>query len=113
MDKDLKVTTKKQDTPTAIELVWENKQDLIDLSNEDVFTSFILKESYKSLKIAINGNLSKVTLFDIFNLSILIEVKKSNFTPILEKIMGVYELAEDYEECSKIKNLIKKLNEKV
>jgi len=113
MDKDLKVTTKKQDTPTAIELVWENKQDLIDLSNEDVFTSFILKESYKSLKIAINGNLSKVTLFDIFNLSILIEVKKSNYIPILGKIMDVYELAEDYEECSKIKNLIKKLNEKV
>ena len=98
---------------TAIELDFLDKQDLIDLSSDEKFINFILMDTYKSLKIAINGNLSKVTLFDIFNLSILIEVKKSNFTPILEKIMGVYELAEDYEECSKIKNLIKKLNEKV
>lgn len=98
---------------TAIELDFSDKQDLIDLSSDEKFINFILMDTYKSLKIAINGNLSKVTLFDIFNLSILIEVKKSNFTPILEKIMGVYELAEDYEECSKIKNLIKKLNEKV
>lgn len=98
---------------TAIELDFSDKQDLIDLSSDEKFINFILMDTYKSLKIAINGNLSKVTLFDIFNLSILIEVKKSNFTPILEKIMDVYELAEDYEECSKIKNLIKKLNEKV
>lgn len=98
---------------TAIELDFSDKQDLIDLSSDEKFINFILMDTYKSLKIAINGNLSKVTLFDIFNLSILIEVKKSNFTPILEKIMDVYELAEDYEECSKIKKLIKKLNEKV
>lgn len=98
---------------TAIELDFSDKQDLIDLSSDEKFINFILMDTYKSLKIAINGNLSKVTLFDIFNLSILIEVKKSNFTPILEKIMDIYELAEDYEECSKIKKLIKKLNEKV
>ncbi|MDA8959455.1 hypothetical protein N9F64_01540 [bacterium] len=98
---------------TALEIDFSDKQDLIDLSSDEKFINFILMDTYKSLKIAINGNLSKVTLFDIFNLSILIEVKKSNYIPILGKIMGVYELAEDYEECSKIKNLIKKLNEKV
>ena len=111
MDKDLKVTTKKQDTPTAIELVWENKQDLIDLSNEDVFTSFILKESYKTVKRAITTNLSKVELFNIFNLSIIVEVEKTNYSSILEKVMNEYLLIEDYEECSKIKNLIKKIED--
>ena len=111
MDKDLKVTTKKQDTPTAIELVWENKQDLIDLSNEDVFTSFILKESYKTVTRAISTNLSKVELFNIFNLSIIVEVEKTNYSSILEKVMNEYLLIEDYEECSKIKNLIKKIED--
>tara|TARA_R110000851_G_scaffold42188_1_gene105098 strand:- start:529 stop:900 length:372 start_codon:yes stop_codon:yes gene_type:complete len=111
MDKDLKVTTKKQDTPTAIELVWENKQDLIDLSNEDVFTSFILKESYKTVKRVISTNLSKVELFNIFNLSIIVEVEKTNYSSILEKVMNEYLLIEDYEECSKIKNLIKKIED--
>ena len=98
---------------TALEIDFSDKQDLIDLSSDEKFINFILMDAYKNLKIAINCNLSKVTLFDIFNLSILVEVKKSNYIPILGKIMDIYELAEDYEECSKIKNLIKKLNEKV
>jgi|TARA_R110000744_G_scaffold27253_2_gene66609 transposase len=113
MDKDLKVTTKKQDTATTIELVWENKQDLIDLSNEDVFTSFILKESYKTIERAISTNLSKVELFNIFNLSIIVEVEKTNYSSILEKVMVLFLEEENYEECSKIKKLIKKIDEKI
>ena len=113
MDKDLKVTTKKQDTATTIELVWENKQDLIDLSNEDVFTSFILKESYKTIERAISTNLSKVELFNIFNLSIIVEVEKTNYSSILEKVMVLFLEEENYEECSKIKKLIKKIDENV
>jgi len=108
MEKDLK-TEKKKQQGVNIELVWEDKQDLIDLSNESIFTNFILKESYKIVKKAINNNLSKVELFNIFNLSIIVEVEKQHYTSILEKVMNVYELNEDYEECSKIKKLIKKI----
>tara|TARA_R110000851_G_scaffold169070_1_gene315209 strand:- start:710 stop:1048 length:339 start_codon:yes stop_codon:yes gene_type:complete len=112
MEEKTKIKQKKPSI-TALEIDLRDEQDLIDLSSDEKFINFILMDTYKSLKIAINSNLSKVSLFDIFNLSILVEVKKSNYIPILEKIMDVYELAEDYEECSKIKNLIKKLNEKV
>ena len=112
MEEKTKIKQKKPSI-TALEIDLRDEQDLIDLSSDEKFINFILMDAYKSLKIAINSNLSKVPLFDIFNLSILVEVKKSNYIPILKKIMNVYELAEDYEECSKIKNLIKKLNEKV
>jgi len=112
MNKDLKINEKKQD-PTFIELVWDDKQDLIELQDEAKFTDFILRESYKSVKKAIENNLSKIELFNIFNLCVLVEVKKSNYAPILEKVMELYVLEEDYEECSKIKNLIKKINETV
>jgi len=108
MEKDLK-TDKKNQEGTYIELVWEDKQDLIDLSNETVFTNFILRESYKTVKKVVNNNLPKVELFNIFNLSIIVEVKKQHYASILEKVMNIYELDEDYEECSKIKKLIKKI----
>ena len=112
MDKDLKIKSKKQD-PTFIELVWDDKQDLVDLKDESKFTNFILKESYKLVKKAIENNLPKVELFNIYNLCILIEVKKSNYSSILEKVVELYLLDEDHEECSKIKKLIEKTNEKV
>lgn len=112
MEKDLKTDRKNQEG-TYIELVWEDKQDLIDLSNETVFTNFVLRESYKTVKKAINNNLSKVELFNIFNLSIVVEVEKHHYPSILEKVMNLYVLDEDYEECSKIKKLIKKLDEKI
>lgn len=112
MEKDLKINIKKQD-PTFIELVWDDKQDLINLKNESNFTNFVLRESYKLVKKAIDNNLPKVELFNIYNLCILIEVKKSNYASILEKVMEMYVLEEDYEECSKIKKLIKKIDEKV
>lgn len=112
MEKDLKINKKKQD-PTFIELVWDDKQDLINLKNESNFTNFVLRESYKLVKKAIDNNLPKVELFNIYNLCILIEVKKSNYASILEKVMEMYVLEEDYEECSKIKKLIKKIDEKV
>ena len=79
MEKDLK-TEKKKQQGVSIELVWEDKQDLIDLSNESIFTNFVLKESYKTVRKAINSNFSKVELFNIFNLSIIIEVEKQHYT---------------------------------
>ena len=112
MNKDLKINSKKQD-PTFIELVWDDKQDLIGLQDEVKFTNFVLKESYKSVKKAIKNNLSKIELFNIYNLCILIEVKKSNYSSILEKVEKLYIEEENYEECSKIKDLKKQINEKV
>jgi len=91
---------------TYIELVWDSKQDLIDLENNETFTNFILLKSYTAIEDAIEDNLDKVELFNIFNMSLIIELDKSNFNIVLNKILNYYIGIEDYEECEKIQKLI-------
>ncbi len=91
---------------TYIELVWDNKQDLIDLENNETFANFILLKSYTAIENAIEDNLDKVELFNIFNMSVIIELNKSNFNIVLNKILKYYIEIEDYEECEKIQKLI-------
>ena len=91
---------------TYIELVWDSKQDLIDLENNETFTNFILLKSHTAIEDAIEDNLDKVELFNIFNMSLIIELDKSNFNIVLNKILNYYIGIEDYEECEKIQKLI-------
>ena len=91
---------------TYIELVWDSKQDLIDLENNETFTNFILLKSYTAIEDAIEDNLDKVELFNIFNMSLIIELDKLNFNIVLNKILNYYIGIEDYEECEKIQKLI-------
>lgn len=90
---------------TYIELVWDNKQDLIDLESNETFANFVLLKSYVAIEDAIENNLDKVELFNIFNMSIIIELDKSNFNEVLNKVLEYYVGIEDYEECEKIKKL--------
>jgi hypothetical protein len=107
MKEDIKSKNKRE--VTHIKIIWEDKQDLIKLSNETTFANFILEKSYESIKKAISDDLDKVELFDVFNLSLIVELPKSSFLPVLEKIKDMYVVLEDYEECEKIKSLIEKI----
>jgi|TARA_R110000796_G_scaffold7762_1_gene26331 hypothetical protein len=107
MKEDIKSKNKRE--VTHIKIIWEDKQDLIKLSNEPTFANFILEKSYESIKKAISDDLDKVELFDVFNLSLIVELQKSNFPLVLEKIKDMYVVLEDYEECKKIQTLIEKI----
>ena len=107
MEKDTR--SKNVEDVTHIEIIWDDKKDLVELSSTPTFSHFVLKKTYKSIKKAIKLNLEIVELFNIFNLSIIVELKRSNFHLVLEKIKDMYVIEEDYEECEKIKKLIKKL----
>ena len=104
MKEDTKSKSKRE--VTCIEIIWEKKSDVLELPNTEVFTNFILKESYEAIKSALEEDLETVELFNIQNLSIVIELKKSQFSTVLEKIKEMYVDQEDYEECTKIQNLI-------
>ena len=106
MEKDIK--NKKKEV-THIELVWENQQDLIDLSNSEDFSTFILEQSYEAISKAIEDNLETVDLFNIFNMSLIIELERANFKPVLERVRDLYQRNEAYEECAKINKLIEKI----
>lgn len=92
-----------------IELVWDSVQDLIDLQNSEHFTNFILLKSYDAITKAIEDNSDKVELFNIFNMSLIIELEKKNYHLVLNTLIRYFVSIEDYEECEKIKTLIDKL----
>ena len=57
----------------------------------------------------IEDNLESVNIAEIKNHDIILSVSKDEWKPGLEKAMDYYIEKEEYEECSKIKKLIKKL----
>ena len=57
----------------------------------------------------IKDNLESVNIAEIKNHDLIISVSKDEWKPGLEKAMEYYIEKEEYEECSKIKKLIKRL----
>jgi len=108
-NKDIKDSQDSVGEATYIEIVWDYPQDLIDLGNSPEFSNFILLKSYEAISSAIENNLDKVELFNIFNMSIIIELDKSQFSIVLDNVIEYFIGIEDYEECKKIKNLIDRL----
>jgi len=92
-----------------IELVWSSTQDLIDLQSNEEFSDFVLLKSYGTIKKSIEDKLDTAELFNIFNMSIIIELDRKNFYIALQKITEYFLKIEDYEECRKIKTLIDKI----
>jgi hypothetical protein len=109
MDKDIKYTPKKNKGVVNIEIIWQDKQDLIDLGDKIEFSNFILKTSYHAIVKAIDKDLEKVELFNILNVALTVELDKSNFHSVLNKIKDMYITQEDYEECAKIQSTIEKI----
>ena len=93
---------------THIELTWDNVEDLDGLSSNNDFRPFILEESFKAITHALNTNLDKAELFNIFNMSVIIEINPSQFKTVLKKINCLFLENEDYEGCNELKLLIKK-----
>ena len=72
--------------------VLARKNDLKDLSNSKEFQSLIMEDSFKGIKEAISKKWKKVELFNIINLSVIIEIKSSSFSSALKKISKYFEL---------------------
>jgi len=53
--------------------------------------------------------LNKTELFIVDNLSLSVELPKSEFSNALKRILKYYEKEEDYNECIDIQNLINNL----
>ena len=103
MENDIKIEKEKI---TMLEILYNDGEDLKELATKEEFREFILKDSLKSINKAIKNNLNKVELFNIFNLSLIIELDKSNYKNVLENISKHYIEDENYEMCSKCQDLL-------
>jgi|TARA_R110000803_G_C11778095_1_gene296227 hypothetical protein len=104
MEKDTKVKRE----VANIEIAYRNKKDLKELSSSKEFQDVVMKESFKGIKEAIDKKWKKVELFNIINLSVIIEIASADFPSALKRISKYFEINEEYEECAEIKKLIKK-----
>ena len=103
MDKD------KEREVTPIEITYNTKKDLDELASSDQFKSFILKRTLEEIEFALENDLEKIEIFNIFNLSLIIELERKNFKSVLDKVMDSYIKDENFEKCNQIKKLINKL----
>ena len=85
---------------------WEDLQDLVF---EDSFISPIIKYTLEAIKYSIENKLNKAELFIVDNVSLGVDLPKSEFSNALKRVLKYYEKEEDYDECVKIQNLIKSL----
>ncbi len=91
---------------TIIEIVYNKSEDLKKLAAKEEFRTFIIKDSLQTIASAIQNDLEKVELFNIFNLSLVVELDKSNYKSVLNNIIKYYIEEENYERCNQIKKLI-------
>ena len=94
---------------TNIEIVYGDKEDLVKLASKEQFVKFVLEDSLVSITRAINENLEKVELFNILNMSLIVELDKSKYKSVLQRIINYYVQDEDYDKCAEIQSLINKL----
>lgn len=104
-----KETKKKGSDITNLELIYQDKDDLLKLSKSEDFVEFILLDSLDTIKRAINEDLDKVELFNILNLSLIIELEKKNYKVVLDRILQHFVEIEDYDTCIEIQQITNKL----
>jgi len=71
----------------------------------------MMKSLVLNIAEGVDLDLESVNVAEIKNHDVIISVPKSEWKAGLENAMSYYIEREEYEECSKIKNLIKKINE--
>ena len=78
--------------------------------NEDLNSKKIIYKSLvEGVSEAIKDNRDKIRICEIKNQNVYITVEKKDWKESLDKALKFYINKEEYEECSKIKNLIDKL----
>ncbi len=91
-----------------IEIDWNNDEDLHNLSKEPQFVEFILEESLKAIIHALENKLETAELFNIFNMSVIVQISRAQFSKVLSKINKLFIWNEEYERCNEIKKLKEK-----
>ena len=69
----------------------------------------MVKSLVENVTEGLKSNLESVNIAEIKNHNVMISVPKTEWKSGLEKAIDYYVETEEYEECSKIKNLINKL----
>jgi hypothetical protein len=93
-----------------LQISYDNKEDLETISNNEDFISFALQQSLDVILQAIEDKKDKVELFNIINLSLIVEIDSTQYPSVLKKIQEYYSQIEDFDKCIEIQDAINKLS---
>lgn len=99
----------KENEVTKIQIGYQDPNDLLELRENLSFTKYVHKKTLEKIKYALNNNLDKVEIFNIFNMALIIELEKINFKDALAKMNSIYIDEEDFEKCAELQKIINKL----
>lgn len=83
-----------------------------DLLTSEILKNLVYKEVPNSIEEAIKSNSSYATLFEINNTGYCIELHKRDWVVALNVCLEENVSREDYKECSRINDLITKIQKK-
>jgi hypothetical protein len=92
-----------------IQIEYNDKEDLKKIEENDDFRSFIYQKSLDIITQAIEDKKDKVELFNVINLSLIVEINSSEYESVLKKIQEHYIQSEDYDKCIEIQDIINKI----
>lgn len=92
-----------------IQIEYNDKEDLKKIEENDDFRSFVYQKSLDIITQAIEDKKDKVELFNVINLSLIVEINSSEYESVLKKIQEHYIQSEDYDKCIEIQDIINKI----
>lgn len=93
-----------------LQIEYESEEDLELISENEEFTTLALQQSLDIILQAIEDKKDKVELFNIINLSLIVEIDSTQYSAVLKKIQEYYSQIEDFNKCIEIQNVINKLS---
>jgi hypothetical protein len=102
---------KKERDVLSIEILYDYKDELEDLSKSEDFNQLLLDEAITTIKNALNKNRKSTRVFYVPNLECSVVLEKRNFSKVLTTAIAFYENQEDYTQCSELVKLKKQVDE--
>ena len=87
----------------------EGKADIEALSNNEVFSTAVFKETFEGIKDAIKTKSKTAVLFELGRSEYYIEIEKRDWEQALQSCIDRFVEDEKYEECVRIKDVIEKI----
>ena len=86
----------------SLEILFEYKEELDTLLEDEDFHQLILDEAFKVISEAVKNESGEAKIAYISNLGSSVLVHKNNFKEVLDTVLKFYEKKEDYDKCSEI-----------
>lgn len=96
-------------THKPVRLRFSGSDDYEKLNSSKEFKNFIFGETIKALKFAINSKKKKIDLWVIEDSGDIVSVKNDKYKSILENAIKFYSEQEQFEKCTELEKLIKKI----